>query len=66
MKDLAKLINKRFDAQDERISLIELDLKEHVLRSKQNERQMGFLQWVFPICMTILGVSITLAVYFKG
>ena len=49
-----------------RLTNIEVDLRDHKNRSTQNEKQMRFLQWVFPVCMTILGVVITLAIYFKG
>ena len=40
---------------------IKTELKDHIKRTNQNEKQMAFLQWVFPVCFTAAATLITIA-----
>ena len=47
----------------ETLKEIKDDLNYHIRRTDLLEKQMGWIQWVLPICFTIASVFLAIAMY---
>ena len=46
---------------EEVLKEIKADLKHHIRRTEILEGQVKWMQWVLPVCTTILGIVIALS-----
>ena len=60
MEEILKIINNRFDSLDNDISKVKIDLKDHMKRTDANEKQMAFIQWVLPVCATVIAIALAI------